>query len=215
MSSPIVYLLEKAVAGQRLNGAEALRLLDSGELAALAAAADAVTRRKHPEPYRTYNIDRNINYTNVCVGGCRFCAFSRRPGDPQGYVLDRETLYRKIEETIALGGDQILLQGGMHPELGLDWYESLLGDIKRRFPRIHVHGFSPPEVFHISQVSGLSVDRVLARLREAGLGSLPGGARRSWWTGSAARPARARSRSKDGSMSAAAGTRWAATDRPR
>ena len=77
------------------------------------------------------------------------------PADPQGYVLDRETLYRKIEETIALDGDQILLQGGLHPELGLDWYESLLGDIKRRFPRIHVHGFSPPEVFHISQVSGL------------------------------------------------------------
>ena len=109
------------------------------------------------------------------MGGCRFCAFSRRPGDPQGYVLDRETLYRKIEETIALGGDQILLQGGLHPELGLDWYESLLGDIKRRFPRIHVHGFSPPEMYHISQVSGLSVDRVLVRLREAGLGSLPGG----------------------------------------
>ena len=153
----------------------ALRLLESGELAALAAAADAVARRKHPEPYRTYNIDRNINYTNVCVGGCRFRQHSPRPGDPQGYVLDRETLYRKIEETIALGGDQILLQGGLHPELGLDWYESLLGDIKGRFPRIHVHGFSPPEVFHISQVSGLSVDRVLVRLREAGLGSLPGG----------------------------------------
>jgi cyclic dehypoxanthinyl futalosine synthase len=175
LSSPTAYLLEKTVAGRRLDGADALRLLESGELAALAAAADTVTRRKHPEPYRTYNIDRNINYTNVCVGGCRFCAFSRRPGDPQGYVLDRETLYRKIEETIALDGDQILLQGGLHPELGLDWYESLLGDIKRRFPRIHVHGFSPPEVFHISQVSRLSVDRVLVRLREAGLGSLPGG----------------------------------------
>ena len=175
MSFPIAYLLEKVVAGERLDGAEALRLLENGDLAALAGAADAVTRRKHPEPYRTYNIDRNINYTNICVGGCRFCAFSRPPGDPQGYVLDRETLYGKIEETIALGGDQILLQGGLHPELGLDWYESLLRDIKGRFPRLHVHGFSPPELFHISQITGLSIDRVLLRLREAGLGSLPGG----------------------------------------
>jgi cyclic dehypoxanthinyl futalosine synthase len=168
-------ILDKAVAGARLAPDEALALLAVGDLPALGAAADAVAGRLHPEPFRTYNIDRNVNYTNVCVGGCRFCAFSRRPGEPGGWILDRESLHQKIEETLALGGDQILLQGGMHPELTLDWYESLLRDVKRRFPTLNVHGFSPPEIHHISQTSGLPVDAVLARLREAGLGSLPGG----------------------------------------
>jgi cyclic dehypoxanthinyl futalosine synthase len=168
-------LLDKAASGGRLAPEEGLRLLESCDLAALGRAADAVTRRLHPEPYRTYNIDRNINYTNVCVGGCRFCAFSRRPGDPDGYVIDREELHQKIRETIELGGDQILLQGGMHPELELAWYENLLRDIKREFPAINVHGFSPPEIHHLSQRSGLAVAAVLQRLRESGLGSLPGG----------------------------------------
>jgi len=168
-------LLEKAVAGGRLAPEEGLRLLESCDLAALGRAADAVTRRLHPESYRTYNVDHNINYTNVCVGGCRFCAFSRRPGDTDGYVIDREALYDKIRETIELGGDQILLQGGMHPELELAWYESLLRDVKRLFPAINVHGFSPPEIHHLSQRSGLAVTAVLERLRAAGLGSLPGG----------------------------------------
>jgi len=149
--------------------------LESSQLAELASAADAVTRRLHPEPYRTYNIDRNINYTNVCVSGCRFCAFSRKADHPEAYVIDRETLFRKIEETIALGGDQILLQGGMHPELPLEWYEQLLRDIKQHFPKLNIHGFSPPEVHHISTISGVSVDEVLRRLRVSGLGSLPGG----------------------------------------
>jgi cyclic dehypoxanthinyl futalosine synthase len=168
-------LLDKATGLGRLTPEEGLRLLESHDLAALAEAADAVTRRVHPEPWRTYNIDRNINYTNVCVGGCRFCAFSRRLGDPQSYVLDREQLHAKIRETLALGGDQILLQGGMHPELTIGWYEDLLRDIKAHFPTINVHGFSPPEIQHMAQTSGLSVDAVLERLREAGLGSLPGG----------------------------------------
>jgi len=149
--------------------------LESQDLAALGGAADAVCRRWHPEPYRTYNVDRNINYTNVCVGGCRFCAFSRRQGDAEAYVIERPALYRKIEETIELGGDQILLQGGMHPELPLAWYEQLLRDIKQRFPQINVHGFSPPEIQHLAQLSGLGVRGVLERLRAAGLGSVPGG----------------------------------------
>ena len=161
--------------GRRLSAEEGLRLLESGDLAMLARGADAVTRRLHPEPYRTYNIDRNVNYTNVCIGGCRFCAFSRRPGDPEGYVIDRDELFRKIEETIALGGNQVLLQGGMHPELILEWYEELVRAIKRRFPQFHVHGFSPSEIHHFSQLSGLPVRDVLVRLRDAGLGSLPGG----------------------------------------
>ncbi len=163
------------MAGSRLGDDDALALLESHDLAALGAAADAVTQRRHPEAYRTYNIDRNINYTNICTGGCRFCAFSCRPGDPQGYVIEEAELHAKIEETIALGGNQILLQGGLHPELGLDWHCSRLSGIRRRFPSVNVHGFSPPEIFHISQVSETPVEEVLLRLREAGLGSLPGG----------------------------------------
>lgn len=175
MSSMIAELVARAVAGNRLSADEGLRVLESNDLASLARGADAVSRRLHPEPYRTYNVDRNVNYTNICIGGCRFCAFSRRSGDPQGYVLDRDELFRKIDETISLGGDQILLQGGMHPELKLEWYEDLVRSIKRRFPQFNVHGFSPSEIHHFSQISSLPVREVLVRLREAGLGSLPGG----------------------------------------
>ena len=150
-------------------------MLKSHDLAALGRAADAVTRRLHPQPHRTFNIDRNINYTNICVSGCRFCAFSHRPGDEEGYVIDRRELYQKIRETIELGGDQILLQGGMNPELKLEWYEQLLRDIKGRYPRINVHGFGPAEVDHLARVSGLPLQTVLQRLKTAGLGSLPGG----------------------------------------
>ena len=175
MSSTTNRLLDKAVAAKRLHPEEGLQLLKSHDLAALGRAADAVTRRLHPQPYRTYNIDRNINYTNICTSGCRFCAFSRRPGDSEGYVLDRDQLYRKIQQTIDIGGDQILLQGGMHPELKIGWYEELLRDIKRRFPQINVHGFSPPEIDHVAGVSDLPLQTVLLRLKEAGLGSLPGG----------------------------------------
>ena len=168
-------ILDKAISGRRLDADEGLALLESHNLAALGRAADAVTRRLHPEPLRTYNIDRNINYTNVCVSGCRFCAFSRKIGDADAYVIRPDELHRKIEETIALGGNQILLQGGMHPELKIDWYEKLLRDIRQRFPRLNVHGFSPPEIDHIATVSGLSIREVLVRLKEAGLGTLPGG----------------------------------------
>ena len=175
MSLSITNLLDEAACGKRLSPDGGLRLLQSHDLAALAGAADAVTRRLHPEPYRTYNIDRNVNYTNVCVGGCRFCAFSCRPGDLEGWVIRRNVLYQKIEETLELGGDQVLLQGGMHPELPLEWYEELLRDVKRRYPQINVHGFSPPEIHHMGEVSGLDVETVLVRLKEAGLGSLPGG----------------------------------------
>jgi len=150
-------------------------MLRSHDLAALGRAADAACRRLHPEPYRTYNIDRNINYTNVCISGCRFCAFSRKPGDPDAYVIADDALYQKIDETIALGGNQILLQGGMHPELKIEWCEKLLEGVKRRYPQINIHGFSPPEIDHIAKVSDLSIDDVLVRLKRSGLGSLPGG----------------------------------------
>ncbi len=168
-------LLEKAVAGKRLTPEEGLRLLESHDLASLGRAADAVTRRLHPENYRTYNIDRNINYTNVCTAVCDFCAFYRGPKSPEGYVLDREELYQKIAETVELGGDQILMQGGLHPDFKLEWYEELLHNIRERFPQINIHGFSPPEIYHFTKVSKLPLRTVLERLKAAGLGSLPGG----------------------------------------
>lgn len=171
----ISSLLEKAVDGQRLTPAEGLALLQSHDLTAIGNAADAVSRRLHPEPYRTYNIDRNINYTNACTAVCDFCAFYRPPNHPDVYVLPIETLIRKIEETVALGGDQILLQGGLHPKLPLEWYEEMLSTLRERFPQVNIHGFSPPEIHHFTKISKLPLRTVLERLREAGLGSIPGG----------------------------------------
>ena len=168
-------ILEKSARGERISPEEGLRLLESHDLAALGRAADAVTRRLHPEPYRTYNIDRNINYTNICTAVCDFCAFYRKPKHAEGYVLDREEVLQKIQETVDLGGDQILMQGGLHPEFKLEWYEDLLQDIKSRFPHVNIHGFSPPEVHHFTKVSKLPLRTVLQRLKAAGLGSLPGG----------------------------------------
>ncbi len=168
-------LLDKAVAGQRLDPAEGQRLIESHDLPALGRAADHVSRRLHPEGYRTYNIDRNINYTNICTAVCDFCAFYRRPRDPEGYVLERAEVLAKVEETVRLGGEQILIQGGLHPQLDLPWYEGLLGDIKRRFPMVNIHGFSPPEIHHFTKISKMPLRTVLERLRDAGLGSLPGG----------------------------------------
>lgn len=175
MNSPIVPILEKAVAGERLSPAEGLQLLESHDLAAIGAAADAVTKRLHPEPYRTYNIDRNINYTNVCTAVCHFCAFYRKPGHEEGYTLPREELLKKVDETVELGGNQILMQGGLHPKYKLDWYEELLSDIRNRQPSVNVHGFSPPEIHHFTKLNNLSLREVLERLQAAGLGSLPGG----------------------------------------
>jgi cyclic dehypoxanthinyl futalosine synthase len=169
------YLLDKAVAGERLSSEEGLRLLECRDLAALGRAANEVTLRLHPENYRTYNIDRNINYTNICTAVCDFCAFYRKPKSPEGYVLEREEIFQKIEETVALGGDQILMQGGLHPDFKLEWYEDLLRAIKERFPQVNIHGFSPPEIYHFTKVSKLPLRTVLERLKAAGLGSLPGG----------------------------------------
>ncbi|MCC7086769.1 MAG: dehypoxanthine futalosine cyclase [Pirellulales bacterium] len=175
VASSIHSILSKAFAGERLTFDDGLRLLESHDLAAIGRAADSVTRRLHPEPYRTYNIDRNINYTNVCTAVCDFCAFYRPPKHDEGYVLDRAELLQKVRETVELGGDQILMQGGLHPQYKIDWYEDLLGDIKRDFPQVNIHGFSPPEIYHFTKVSKLPLKIVLERLKAAGLGSLPGG----------------------------------------
>ncbi len=160
---------------ERLTDEDAVRLLSAGDLLELAAAANAVRRRLVPGDEVTFIVDRNVNYTNVCVSECRFCAFFATPDSEAAYVLTREELTRKVRETIDLEGTAILLQGGMHPDLGIEWYETMLRDIKADHPSIHVHGFGPPEIVHIAKLSGLTTKEVLQRLRAAGLDSLPGG----------------------------------------
>jgi len=171
----IQTILDRVVGGQRLQIDDALKLIESNQLAAIGRAADAVTRRMHPEPYRTYNVDRNINYTNICTAVCNFCAFYRTPKSGEGYVLSTEELHQKIRETVELGGNQILLQGGLHPHFKLEWYEEMLRGFKANFPEINIHGFSPPELHHFTKVNRLSIEEVLTRLKSAGLGSIPGG----------------------------------------
>ena len=175
MSEKVSAILDKAVAGQRLTPEEGLALFDCRDLTALGRAADAVCKRLHPEPFRTFNIDRNINYTNICAAVCDFCAFYRKGTDADAYVLPREELYKKFEETIALGGDQVLMQGGLHPNFKLEWYEELLRDLRQRFPQVNLHAFSPPEIWHFHKINKLPLRDVLQRLKDAGLGSLPGG----------------------------------------
>lgn len=174
-STTVDMILRRAVDGQRLGFEDGVTLMREADLLALGRAADAVCRRLHPGPYRTYNIDRNINYSNVCAATCDFCAFYRRVGDTDAYVLDRDVLLKKVEETVALGGDQILMQGGLHPDLPLGWYEGLLRDIKAHFPRVNIHGFSPPEIHFFRKKFRMPLKEVLSRLKAAGLGSLPGG----------------------------------------
>jgi cyclic dehypoxanthinyl futalosine synthase len=175
LSSTVAAILQRAVEGVRLSAEDGVELLRNGGLLDLGQAADAVCKRLHPEPYRTYNIDRNINYTNVCAAVCDFCAFYRKVGHSEAYVLDREVLLDKIRETVELGGDQILMQGGLHPELPFDWYLDLLRDIKAHYPQVNVHGFSPPEIYFFAKKFKTSLKEVLGQLKEAGLGSLPGG----------------------------------------
>ena len=175
MTTHLQTILDKAAAGERLSFEEGVALFDCKDLNALGRAASAVTRRLHPAPYRTYNIDRNINYTNVCAAVCDFCAFFRKSGADDAYVLSRAELYKKIEETIALGGDQALLQGGNHPTLKLEWYEELLRDLKTRYPSFNLHAFSAAEIWHFHKLNKLPLREVLARLKQAGMGSLPGG----------------------------------------
>ena len=160
--------------GVRLTREEGIALLRDGDLLELGALADTVRWRKHPEPVVTYIIDRNINYTNVCTAQCAFCAFYRDLPSKEGYLLSKAELSQKIEETIALGGRQILLQGGLHPDLGIEFYEELFRWMKASYP-IWIHGLSPAEVQHIARVSKLPLEEALRRLMAAGLDSIPGG----------------------------------------
>jgi cyclic dehypoxanthinyl futalosine synthase len=153
---------------------EALDLFRSDDLIGIGMKADAVRRKWHPEGIVTYIIDRNINYTNFCTEYCTFCAFYRPMGHPEGYILPKEVIFAKIQETIDLGGTGVLMQGGLHPDLKIEWYEDLFRSIKQRFT-IHLHCLSAPEVTNIAEVSGLSLRDTIARLRDAGLDSIPGG----------------------------------------
>jgi cyclic dehypoxanthinyl futalosine synthase len=173
--SSVDGLVEKVRAGLRLDRAEALELYRSAPTAVLGALADAIRARKHPERLVTYIIDRNVNYTNICVAKCNFCAFYRPVGSPEGYVLGFDELFRKIDETIAVGGVQLLLQGGHNPDLPLSWYEDLFRAVKERYPSFKLHALSPPEVIHLSRLSQLPVSAVIDRLIASGLDSIPGG----------------------------------------
>ena len=168
-------LLDRVVAGERLGDADAERLLATHDLPALARAAHALRMRLHPEPCVTFNIDRNLNTTNVCVGGCRFCAFHRPVGHAEGYVLDHAAMREKIEALYAVGGRQILLQGGLNPQMTLAWHEDLLRWLKGTFTDLHIHGFSPPEILFFARQADTTPERVIERLRAAGLDSIPGG----------------------------------------
>jgi cyclic dehypoxanthinyl futalosine synthase len=168
-------ILRSVVEGERLGFDDAVSLLKHADLLALGRAADAVCRRLHPEPFRTYNIDRNINYSNVCAAVCDFCAFYRKVGDTEAYVLAHDEICKKIDETFAAGGDQILLQGGLHPELPFEWYTDLLRSLKQKYPRLNIHGFSPPEIHFFHKKFKMPLEDVLTQLRDAGLGSIPGG----------------------------------------
>jgi cyclic dehypoxanthinyl futalosine synthase len=153
---------------------EAIDLFADDDLIGIGMMADSVRRKLHPEGVVTYIIDRNINYTNFCTEYCSFCAFYRPMGHKEGYILPQEVIFQKIQETIDLGGTGILMQGGLHPELKIEWYEDLLRNIKKRF-KIHNHCFSAPEITNIAEVSGISLRDTIARLRDAGLDSIPGG----------------------------------------
>jgi cyclic dehypoxanthinyl futalosine synthase len=171
----IEQLANKVSNGHRLNRVEALELYRQAPTHLLGRLADAVRARKHPNRIVTYIIDRNVNYTNVCVARCNFCAFYRPVGSSEGYVLGFDEIFRKIDETIAVGGNQLLLQGGHNPDLPIAWYEDLFKAVKQRYPEFKLHALSPPEVLHISRLNQLPVAAVIERLVAAGLDSIPGG----------------------------------------
>ncbi len=169
----IESIARKAIAGERLTPREGLKLYRKGDLLTLGEIAGSIRVRIHPERVVTFIVDRNINYTNICKNRCSFCAFYREPNSPEAYVLTKEEIFRKIEETIAQGGTQILMQGGVHPDLGIEYFEDLFSSIKSRYP-IHIHSLSPSEISFLSEKAGLSVLDTIKRLRQAGLDSIPG-----------------------------------------
>jgi cyclic dehypoxanthinyl futalosine synthase len=175
METSIKPILDKALDGNRLTAEDATALLESNDIARIGVAADEIRKRKNPGDVVTYIIDRNINYTNVCNVVCTFCAFYRRPGKPETYVHSMDEICTRIDETIDLGGTGVLMQGGLHPDFNIEWYENLLRTLHAKYPTFQLHCFSPPEIHNIHLISGLDYKTIMQRLKDAGLNSMPGG----------------------------------------
>ena len=175
MEPSIQPILDKALGGERLSAEDATALLESKDFVRIGLAADEIRMRHNPSDVVTYIIDRNINYTNVCNVVCTFCAFYRRPGKPDTYVHSIEEICKRIDETIILGGTGVLMQGGLHPDFNIEWYEELLSTLHAKYPKFQLHCFSPPEIHNIQLISGLDYVAIMQRLKGAGLNSMPGG----------------------------------------
>lgn len=175
MTTDIQPILDKALDGGRLTAEDCTALLESNDFVRIGLAAHEMRMRKNPTDVVTYIIDRNINYTNVCNVVCTFCAFYRRPGKPDTYIHSMEEIQARIDETIELGGTGVLMQGGLHPDMNIEWYEELLSTLHAKYPTFQLHCFSPPEIHNISLISGLDYETILRRLKAAGLNSMPGG----------------------------------------
>jgi cyclic dehypoxanthinyl futalosine synthase len=175
MHANIQPILDRALRGERLSSEDCTALLESPDFVRIGLAADDIRQQKNPGSIVTYIIDRNINYTNVCNVVCTFCAFYRRPGKPDTYVHSVDEICKRIDETIALGGTGVLMQGGLHPDFNIEWYEDLLRTLHAKYPRFQLHCFSPPEIHNIHLISGLDYVTIMQRLKDAGLNSMPGG----------------------------------------
>jgi len=173
--SDIQPILDKVLDGERMTVEESTTLLESNDFVRIGLAAHEMRMRKNPNDVVTYIIDRNINYTNVCNVVCTFCAFYRRPGKPDTYVHSTEEICKRIDETIELGGTGVLMQGGLHPDFNIEWYEELLSTLHAKYPKFQLHCFSPPEIHNISLISKLDYVTIMQRLKDAGLNSMPGG----------------------------------------
>jgi cyclic dehypoxanthinyl futalosine synthase len=174
ITQPAAELLDRIANREHLEHDEWARVIEEAGTEDLRRLADELRRELHPDDAVTYVVDRNINYSNVCFSVCNFCAFYRKPGHPEGYVLEYDEIFEKVEETIELGGSGVLMQGGLHPDLPMDWYTGLLSQLKRRYG-IHLHCFSPTEIYGMSKTFGMSYERVISELRDSGLDSIPGG----------------------------------------
>ena len=174
MNADLKKIVIKVSKAKRLDAKEGLALFKHADLLTLGELANGVRKRLHPERLVTFIVDRNINYTNICVNKCKFCAFYREPESPDAYILSKEEMFTKIEETLAQGGTQILMQGGVHPDLGIDYFEDLFRSIKAYYT-IQIHSLSPSEISYVAKKDGLSIKDALTRLKAAGLDSIPGG----------------------------------------
>lgn len=166
---------KKIFAGKQLTRKEALFLLTDADLLTIGKLADGIRRKKHPHNRVTFVVDRNVNYSNVCESKCKFCAFYRNAEDNDAYLLDFDTIFAKVQELVDNDGTQLLMQGGLHPTLKIDWFEDLFRQLKERFPQVQIHSLSPAEVIHVAKLSGISMRKCLQRMQAAGLASVPGG----------------------------------------